>query len=80
MPAGLCSNSEQPSSGSRLQSNTSSTLGILSWGNGCLSSGEGPEEADNMKDVKTYREYAADRVRVAQSMDAKDRERLLKDG
>ena len=33
-----------------------------------------------MKDVKTYREYAADRVRVAQSMDAKDRERLLKDG
>jgi hypothetical protein len=31
-----------------------------------------------MKDVKTYREYAADCIRIAQSMDAKDRETLLR--
>jgi hypothetical protein len=31
-----------------------------------------------MKDVKTYREYAADCVRIAQSMEAKDRETLLR--
>jgi hypothetical protein len=31
-----------------------------------------------MKDAKTYREYAADCIRIAQSMDAKDRETLLK--
>jgi hypothetical protein len=43
-----------------------------------LSSGEGPEEADTMSDAKTYREYAADCVRIAQSMDAKDRETLLR--
>ena len=43
-----------------------------------LSSGEGLEEADTMQDAKTYREYAADCIRIAQSMDAKDRETLLK--
>jgi len=31
-----------------------------------------------MTDAKTYREYAADCIRIAQSMDAKDRETLLK--
>jgi hypothetical protein len=31
-----------------------------------------------MKDAKTYREYAADCIRIAQSMDPKDRETLLK--
>jgi hypothetical protein len=31
-----------------------------------------------MKDAKTYREYAADCTRMAQSTDAKDRETLLK--
>jgi hypothetical protein len=31
-----------------------------------------------MKDAKTYREYAADCIRIAQSMNAKDRETLLK--
>ena len=31
-----------------------------------------------MKDAKTYREYAADCIRMAQSMDAKDRETLFK--
>jgi len=31
-----------------------------------------------MKDAKTYREYAADCIRIAQSMDARDRETLLK--
>jgi hypothetical protein len=31
-----------------------------------------------MKDVKTYREYAADCIRIAQTMDAKDRETLLR--
>ena len=36
------------------------------------------EEADIMKDAKTYREYAADCIRIAQSMNAKDRETLLK--
>ena len=36
------------------------------------------EEADIMKDAKTYREYAADCIRMAQSMDAKDRETLFK--
>jgi len=30
-----------------------------------------------MKEAKMYREYAADCVRIAQSMDAKDRETLL---
>jgi hypothetical protein len=43
-----------------------------------LSSGEGPEEAETMNDAKTYREYAADCTRIAQSMDANDRETLLK--
>jgi hypothetical protein len=43
-----------------------------------LSSVEGPEEAETMKDAKTYREYAADCIRIAQSMDAKDREPLLR--
>jgi hypothetical protein len=43
-----------------------------------LSSVEGPEEAETMKDAKTYREYAADCIRIAQSMDAKDRETLLR--
>ena len=38
----------------------------------------GLEEADTMKDARTYREYAADCLRLAQSMDAKDRETLLK--
>jgi hypothetical protein len=36
------------------------------------------EEADTMKDVKMYREYAADCIRIAQSMNADDREVLLK--
>jgi hypothetical protein len=36
------------------------------------------EEADTMKDVKMYREYAADCARIAQSMNAEDRETLLK--
>ena len=36
------------------------------------------EEADTMTDVKMNREYAADCVRIAQSMDAKDRETLLR--
>jgi hypothetical protein len=31
-----------------------------------------------MKNAKTYREYAADCIRIAQSMSAKDRETLLK--
>ena len=31
-----------------------------------------------MKDAKTYREYAADCIRIAQSMDKNDREILLK--
>jgi hypothetical protein len=31
-----------------------------------------------MKDAKTYREYAADCIRIAQSMDAKDCATLLK--
>ena len=31
-----------------------------------------------MKDAKTYREYAADCIRIAQSMNAKDRKPLLK--
>jgi hypothetical protein len=35
-------------------------------------------EEDAMKDAKTYREYAADCIRIAQSMDAKDRATLLK--
>lgn len=43
-----------------------------------LSSGEGPEEAETMNDAKTYREYAADCIRIAQSMDPNDREILLK--
>jgi hypothetical protein len=43
-----------------------------------LSSGEGLEEAETMNDAKTYREYAADCIRIAQSMDANDRETLLK--
>ena len=30
-----------------------------------------------MKNAKTYREYAADCLRMAQSMDTKDRETLL---
>jgi hypothetical protein len=36
------------------------------------------EEADTMTDVKTYRDYAADCIRIAQSMSAEDREALLK--
>jgi hypothetical protein len=36
------------------------------------------EEADTMKDVKMYREYAVDCTRIAQSMNAEDRETLLK--
>jgi hypothetical protein len=36
------------------------------------------EEADTMTDLKTYREYAADCIRIAQSMNADDREALLK--
>ncbi len=31
-----------------------------------------------MSDAKTYREYAADCIRIAQSMNAEDRETLLK--
>ena len=31
-----------------------------------------------MTDVKMYREYAADCIRIAQSMSAEDRETLLK--
>ena len=31
-----------------------------------------------MKDTRTYREYAADCIRMAQSMNASDREILLK--
>jgi hypothetical protein len=31
-----------------------------------------------MKEPKMYREYAADCIRIAQSMDAKDQETLLK--
>jgi len=31
-----------------------------------------------MKDVKMYREYAADCIRIAQSMNAEDQETLLK--
>ena len=31
-----------------------------------------------MKDAKTYREYAADCIRIAKGMDPKDREALLK--
>jgi hypothetical protein len=34
------------------------------------------EEA-NMKDAKTYREYAADCIRMAKLMDPKDKEALL---
>jgi hypothetical protein len=36
------------------------------------------EEADTMTDLKLYREYAADCIRIAQSMNADDRETLLK--
>ena len=36
------------------------------------------EEAGTMKDVKMYREHAADCIRIAQSMNAEDRETLLK--
>jgi hypothetical protein len=36
------------------------------------------EEADTMKDVKMYREYAADCIRMALSMNAEDQEILLK--
>ena len=36
------------------------------------------EEADTVKDAKMYREYAADCIRIAQSMNAGDRETLLK--
>ena len=36
------------------------------------------EEADTMKDAKMYRDYAADCIRIAQSMNAEDRETLLK--
>jgi hypothetical protein len=35
------------------------------------------EEA-NMKDAKTYREYAADCTRMSKRMDTKDKETLLK--
>jgi hypothetical protein len=35
------------------------------------------EEA-NMKDARTYREYAADCIRMAKLMDPKDKEALLK--
>lgn len=35
------------------------------------------EEA-NMKDAKTYREYAADCIRMAKLMDPKDKDALLK--
>jgi hypothetical protein len=35
------------------------------------------EEAE-MKDAKTYREYAADCIRMAKSMDPKDKDALLK--
>jgi hypothetical protein len=35
------------------------------------------EEAD-MKDAKTYREYAADCIRMAKLMDPKDKQALLK--
>ena len=35
-------------------------------------------EAAPLEDAKTYREYAADCIRIAQLMDAKDRETLLK--
>lgn len=35
------------------------------------------EEAE-MKDAKTYREYAADCIRIAKGMNPKDREALLK--
>jgi hypothetical protein len=37
----------------------------------------GAEEA-KMKDAKTYRQYAADCIRIAKSMNPKDREALLK--
>jgi hypothetical protein len=36
------------------------------------------EEADTMKDAKMYRDYAADCIRIAQSMNAEDQETLLK--
>jgi hypothetical protein len=35
-------------------------------------------EADTMNDLKMYREYAADCIRMAQSMNAEDRKILLK--
>jgi len=35
-------------------------------------------EERNMKDAKTYREYAADCIRIAKCMSPKDREVLLK--
>jgi hypothetical protein len=35
------------------------------------------EEADTMSDAKMYREYAADCIRIAQSMNAEDRDTLL---
>jgi ferritin-like metal-binding protein YciE len=38
----------------------------------------GPEEADYNEGREKYREYAADCVRIAQTMDAKDRETLLR--
>jgi hypothetical protein len=36
------------------------------------------EEADTMTDLKMYRDYAADCIRIAQSMNVEDREILLK--
>ena len=36
------------------------------------------EEADTMTELEMYREYAADCIRIAQSMNAEDRETLLK--
>jgi hypothetical protein len=36
------------------------------------------EEADTMTDLEMYREYAADCIRIAQSMNVEDRETLLK--
>jgi hypothetical protein len=35
------------------------------------------EEADTMTDVKTFREYAAECIRIAQSMNDEDRAALL---
>ena len=36
------------------------------------------EEADTMQDLKMFREYAADCIRIAQSMNDEDRAILLK--